>query len=527
LADECGGALQRIRDAEALRATQERFRELASTIDEVFWVSDPSKNQVFYVSPAYAKIWGRSCQSLYEEPRSWLEAIHPEDRERILHAATTRQVTAEYDEEYRILRPDGEVRWIRDRAFPVHGQNGSVERVVGVARDVTKRKALEEQIRQSQKLEAVGQLAAGIAHDFNNILAAVLGNTQLALAETGLNPSTGECLTEIKNAAVRARGLIQQILAFSRQQPQERIIMALGPLVHEVAGLLRATIPPSVEIRVAIDESAPLVLADSTQMHQVLVNLGTNAWHALEDKPGCIELKLQAATLDSAAGGRLEGLKSGRYARLSVRDNGKGMDANSLKHIFEPFFTTKEPGKGTGLGLSVVHGIVHDHEGVVSVSSQLEHGALFEVYLPEAGAATHRSSETDSLPRRGQGQCILYLDDEKTLVHLATRMLNRLGYQVFAFTNATDALKAFGENPARFALVITDLNMPGASGLEVAGALLKVRPDVPVMLTSGHITEYLSQCASKAGIRKILHKPVTIEEFGEHIHRLVGESTQR
>jgi nitrogen-specific signal transduction histidine kinase/CheY-like chemotaxis protein len=394
---------------------------------------------------------------------------------------------------------------------------------VGVARDVTNRKALEEQIRQSQKLEAVGQLAAGIAHDFNNILAAVLGNTQLALSEAGLSPSAGECLTEIKQAAVRARGLVQQILAFSRQQPAERKVMRLGPLVHEVAGLLRATIPSRVEISVIIDDDAPPVLADSTQMHQVLVNLCTNAWHALEDNPGCIEVKLQAATLDSAAAGRFDGLKSGRYARLSVRDNGKGMDPDTLKHVFEPFFTTKQPGKGTGLGLSVVHGIVHDHEGVVAVSSQLGHGAVFEVYLPDAGVAAQRSGEADSVPCRGQGQCILYLDDEKTLVNLATRMLDRLGYQVFGFTNSMDALKAFGENPDRFDLVITDLNMRGASGLEVAGDFLKVRPDVPVVLTSGHVTEYLRQCASKAGIRNILYKPITIDEFSEHIHSLVGE----
>ena len=522
LADECGGALQRIRDAETLRTSEERFRELASTIDDVFWVGDPTKNQVFYISPGYEKIWGRSCQSLYDEPRSWLEAIHVEDRERILQAATTRQVSSEYDEEYRIVRPDGEVRWIRDRAFPVRGPNGIVERIVGVARDVTERKALEEQIRQSQKLEAVGQLAAGIAHDFNNILAAVLGNTQLALSEKGLSPSAGECLAEIKTATVRARALIQQILAFSRQQPQERKVMPLGPLVHEVAGLLRASIPSGVEMSVTVDDGAPLVLADSTQMHQVLVNLCTNAWHALEDNPGRIEVKLQTATLDAAAARRLEGLKAGRYTRLSVRDTGKGMDANTLKHIFEPFFTTRQPGKGTGLGLSVVHGIVHDHEGVVTVSSQPGHGALFEVYLPEAGVAADRSLEPDSVPRRGQGQCILYLDDEKTLVHLATRMLNGLGYHVLGFTNSADALKAFGENPDRFDLVITDLNMPGASGLEVAGDFLKVRPDVPVVLTSGHVTEDLRQCASKAGIRNILYKPISVDEFSESIRRLLG-----
>jgi CheY-like chemotaxis protein len=200
--------------------------------------------------------------------------------------------------------------------------------------------------------------------------------------------------------------------------------------------------------------------------------------------------------------------------------------ATKLGASLNPRDAARQPGKGTGLGLSVVHGIVHDHEGVVTVSSQLGHGALFEVYLPDAGVGTHRSPETGSVPRRGQGQCILYLDDEKALVHLATRMLDSLGYHVLGFTNSADALKAFGENPDRFDLVITDLNMPGASGLEVAGDFLKVRPDVPVVLTSGHVTEYLRQCASKAGIRNILYKPITFDEFSESIHRLVGESAK-
>lgn len=511
---------------EKLRESEERFRELAETIQEVFWMTDPGKNRILYVSPAYEKIWGRTRASLSESPRAWPEAIHPDDCARILHAAETQQTRGDYDETYRILRPDGTVRWIRDRAFPVYGAAGEVLRVVGTAEDITNRRQLEEQFRQAQKMEAIGQLAGGVAHDFNNILAAILGNTQLALADITEGHPGHDSLEEIKKACVRAKSLVQQILAFSSQQPQERRVIELGPTLQETVNFLRATIPSIVELVVSIDTAAPPVLADPTQVHQVIANLCTNAWHALEDQPGRVEVKLQAVTLDRAAASRLAGLKPGRVACLSVTDTGKGMDAATLERIFDPFFTTKEQGKGTGLGLSVVHGIVQAHDGAITVVSQPGRGTTFQVYFPAAAAPVSAVPGPVSAPHRGESQHILYLDDEEPLVFLATRMLERLGYHVTGFTRAADAVSAFRENPGQFDLVIADLNMPGASGLQVAADLLKVRPDLPVVLCSGHVTEDLRQRARNAGIREVLYKPNTMEEFSEAIHRLAVKTRQ-
>jgi len=517
---------ERKRAEDKLRESEERFRELAETIQEVFWMSDPVHNRMLYVSPAYEKVWGRTCASLYESPRAWLEAVHPDDRERVLHAAQTKQARGDYNETYRIQQPDGAVRWVRDRAFPVRGTAGEVVRVVGTAADITEQRQLEEQIRQSQKMEAVGQLAAGVAHDFNNLLAAILGNTQLALADTAEGHPARESLLGIKQASVRGKSLVQQILAFSRDLAQDRQVIALGPILQEAVNLLRATLPSGVDLVLSIDASAPTVLADPTQMHQVIVNLCTNAWHALEDRPGRIEVKLQSVTLDATAANRYAGMKPGPGACICVTDTGKGMDAALLECIFDPFFTTKEPGKGTGLGLSVVYGIVQGHDGAITVDSRPGQGATFKVYFPAAGPVNAVVCAPVSVPQRGDGQHILYLDDEEPLVFLAVRILERLGYRVTGFTHAAEAMQAFRENPSQFDLVITDLNMPGESGLHVAAELLKLRPDVPVALCSGHVTEELRQRARAIGIREVFYKPNTMEELSEAVHRLAVKSRQ-
>lgn len=510
---------ERKRAEEKLRQSEERFRELAETVQEAFWITDPVRRLLLYVSPAYEKIWGRSCASLYEAPGSWLDAIHPDDRERIRQAAASKQVRGDYDETYRVLRPDGTLRWVHDRAFPVYDAAGQVVRIIGTAEDITDRRQLEEQFHQSQKMQAIGQLAAGVAHDFNNILAAILGNAQLGLQDTpGTHPAR-HSLEEISKASVRGKSLVQQILAFTQQQRQERQVIELGQTVQEAVSLLRAIIPSTVEIVITLDAAAPTVLADATQVNQVIVNLCTNAWHALDDQPGRIELKVESVYLDATAAGRLAGMRPGRVACISVTDNGKGMDAATLDCIFDPFFTTKEPDKGTGLGLSVVHGIVRGHDGAIAVDSQPGRGTTFRVYFPAAAPLAQPRAPAPAL-QQGAGQHILYLDDEEPLVFLAQRMLERLGYRVTGFTRPADAMNAFRAHPAQFDLAITDLNMPGMSGLRVAADLLKLRPDMPVALCSGHVSEELRQQATQVGIRKVLYKPNTMEELSVAIHQL-------
>ena len=309
--------------------------------------------------------------------------------------------------------------------------------------------------------------------------------------------------------------------------------MALGPLVEEAARLLRATIPAAVQIVTSVEADAPPVLADATQVHQVLVNLCTNAWHALGDQAGRIEVKLRSVTLDAAAASQLAGVGPGRFACLSVSDNGQGMDAATIERIFDPFFTTKEQGKGTGLGLSVVHGIIKGYQGAIQVASEPGQGTTVTLYIPATASApgvsapgVSASGVSASSSRRGEGQRILYLDDDEPLLSSSTRMVERLGYHVTGFSGAADAVKAFRDNPGQFDLAITDLNVPGTTGLKVAIELLKVRADLPVVLVSGSIDEGVERAAREAGIRGILRKPFTMEEFSEAIHRLATNLQQ-
>lgn len=508
------------RAEEKLRESEERFRELAETIQEVFWITDPILRRTLYVSPAYEKIWGRSCASLLEDGETWLEAVHQDDRERVRQAAQLRETMhGNYDETFRVVRPDGAIRWIHDRAFPVRNAAGEIVRVVGAAEDITDRRQLEEQFHQAQKMEAIGQLAGGVAHDFNNILATILGNVQLALIDTAEEHPARESLGEIQNASLRATSLVQQILAFSRHQPQQRRVIDLSATVREAAGFLRATIPSIVELNCSTDRSAPLVLADATQVYQVIANLCTNAWHALDDQPGRIDVTLEAVTFSADRSPPIARLSPGSFACLTVADSGKGMDAATLERVFEPFFTTKAPGKGTGLGLAVVHGVVQSHSGAITVTSTPGQGTTFTIYFPAATAAPTDIPAASSSAYCGGHEHILYLDDEDSLVSLTTRLLERMGYRVSGFTRAEDALESFRRNPADFDLIITDLNMPGIPGVHFAADLLKVRPDMPIVLCSGHVTSELRELARRTGIREILYKPSTMEELSAVIRR--------
>jgi PAS domain S-box-containing protein len=521
---------ERKRSETALRASEERFRQLADNVTEVFWLSDPAKKEILYVSPAYEKIWGRSCQSLYKSPRAWLDAVHHDDRTRILQAALERQVSGNYDEQYRIVQPDGSERWIHDRAFPVRDSNGTVVRIAGVAEDITSHKQaqadrdqLEAQLRQVQKMDAVGTLAGGIAHDFNNILGAIIGNTQLAIMDLAADHPARKSLDEVKKAGARAKALVMQILAFARQQPQEREVVELVPVLEDVVKLARATLPASVELVLQCEPGSTSVRADVTQIHQIVLNLCTNAWQAMEGQPGRIDLRLERVQVDADLVRSHPNLQPGRHARISVTDTGKGMDAATLERIFEPFFTTKGPGQGTGLGLSVVHGIMRLHQGTITVQSAPGSGTRFDLYFPTVTPATQPRFTPPSQLAHGSGQHVLYLDDEEQLVFLTTRVLQRSGYRVSGFSRPSEALAAFRAQPDQFDLVVTDYNMPGMSGLQVASELLKLRPDLPVVLASGYLTDELRAEAALTGIRHTLYKPETVEGLCNAVHQFLGQ----
>jgi PAS domain S-box-containing protein len=386
------------------------------------------------------------------------------------------------------------------------------------------RSKLEAQLQQAQKMEALGQLSGGIAHDFNNVLTAITANVDLALRDTGPDHPAAESLTDAVTACQRARDLVRQILLFTRQQPHERRVVNLASIADESARLLKATFPAGVELVVSLTAGdRPEVLADATQLQQVIVNLSTNAMHALEARgAGHVEISVDTTVVDADRARALVGVRPGRWARLRVHDDGAGIDAAIVDRIFEPFFTTKAPGRGTGLGLSVVHGIVRAHEGAIAVTSQAGAGTTFEIYLPLAPRAVPpRAASPPTLPR-GDGQHVLFVDDEESLVASARRALVRAGYQVSGFSKPGDALALYAADPSRFALIVTDMNMPEMSGLQVATEIRKHRPDLPVLLVSGNVTDQMERRASEVGVRKVVHKPWTVSELVEAVQRALG-----
>jgi PAS domain S-box-containing protein len=503
----------RRQDQEALRESDRQFRQVVENITEVFWVMDTATNAMLYVSPAYAEIWGRSCESLCADQRTWLGSVHPEDRERVGHARATGYVRGDYDETFRIVRPDGTVRWIHSRAFPVPDQSGEVHRLVGVSEDITKYRIMEEQFRQAQKLEAIGTLAGGVAHDFNNILAAINGYTELALLTLRESPDVRESLEAVLKASSRAADLTRQILMFSRQQPLERRPILLHSIAAECIALLRATLPATIEFDTSLAADAPTVLADATQIHQILMNLGTNAWHAMKDHPGRLQVRLEKCLVDAAYASTHPQLRVGTYARISVSDTGSGMDQARLRRIFEPFFTTKPIGEGTGLGLAVVHGIMDSHDGVITVYSQPGEGTVFHLYFPaHAGAAAAPAIADETLPR-GHGERLLFVDDEELLALLGQKTLAALGYEVEFTTQSKTALAMVRADPSRFALVFTDQTMPEMTGLALATQLRAIRPGLPIILTTGYGLSLTPERLAAAGIGQLLLKPTTLHSL--------------
>lgn len=516
---------ERRRSEQALRESEERFRQIAENINEVFWITDPVNKRTLYVSPAYEAIWGRSCESVYRSPLSWLEFIHENDRERV-GGAITLQAIGGYHEIYRVVRPDGSLRWVRDRAFPIKDASGKVYRIVGTAEDITEWRKLEEQFRQAQKLEAIGTLAGGIAHDFNNILGAIIGYVELTKLGLKGNASAHQYLDMVLQGANRAASLVRQILAFSRQQEHQRVAVQLRHVVAEPVKLLRATIPAMIEFDVTLAADLPVVQADPTQIHQVVMNLCTNAAHAMQGRPGRLGVKLEKFLMD-ARQTEVVGtqLKPGLYVRLTVSDTGCGMERSTVERIFEPFFTTKGPGEGTGLGLSVVHGIMQIHEGAITVQSEPGSGTTFHLYFPADGSgapAESKSAEAPVVPK-GAGQRVLFIDDEKPLAQLGQSILDALGYHATALSDATEALAMIRAHPADFDLVVTDLSMPGIMGTDLATEVLAIRPELPVILTTGYTSRLDADSVRELGIRALLMKPFSFRTLGEIAHRVLSE----
>jgi PAS domain S-box-containing protein len=494
----------------ALRESELRFRQLAEHIHEAFWLSDPHSRRLLYISPAYEEIWQRSCASLYEQPLSFLDAVHPGDHAHVVAALERQERGEATDEEYRIVQPDGTVRWIWDRGFPVADASGQLERVARVTQDITDRKQLELQFLQAQKLEGIGRLAGGIAHDFNNLLTAIGGYADLAWQSLTAEAQIRGDLEEIQKAVDRASNLTRQLLAFARKQIIEPRILNLNDLIVEMDKLLRRVIGEDIDLVTRPAPGLGWVKADPGQIEQVLINLAVNARDAMPEG-GKLTIETRNVVLDSTYARGHQSVTEGSYVLLAVSDTGVGMDAEVQSHLFEPFFTTKGRGKGTGLGLATCYGIVKQHGGNIWVYSEVGQGTTFKIYLPRAeepADAAAPPAEPRALPRGKE--TVLVVEDEAAVRVLAARVLREQGYTVLEAGDGAEAMRvAAASAPSAIDLLLTDVVMPHMSGTAVAAQITARYPNLKVLFISGYTDSAIVHHGRLDEGVAFLHKPFT------------------
>ncbi len=496
------------RQAEAtLRESELRFRELAENINEVFWITNPNTRELLYVNPSYERIWGFTCESLYQSPRSWLESIHPDDRERAYHASSDSPHGA-YDEIYRIVRADGEIRWIHDRAYPVRNEAGEVYRMVGTAQDITERKIMEQQFLRAQRMDGIGALASGIAHDLNNVLAPILMSVELLESQL-VEPRALAILEMIGSSARRGADMVTQVLSFARGTETGRSRLLITSVVSDLIKVIRETFPKNIRITATPEQNIWPVDADPTQLHQVLLNLCVNARDAMPDG-GTIHIGLSNTTTAGNDATLIPGARAGRHVRIDVEDTGTGMPQELVDRIFDPFFTTKEVGKGTGLGLSSVQAIVTGHDGFIEVSSEPGKGSRFRVYFPASLESPAEPMPEDHLAYlRGHGETVLVVDDEASICEIANQTLEAFGYNVLVAGDGSEALALFAARQGRIDFVVTDMTMPVMNGPTLIRELKKLEPGVRIIGTSGVVGSSLVAESRKEGMLTFLPKPYT------------------
>ncbi|HKW16771.1 MAG TPA: response regulator [Terriglobales bacterium] len=503
------------------REAQDRFRLLVENSPMGILLCD-NHGKITEANSQLQRMFGYNREEMIGKPVDMLvpeslRSLHSRHRHEYLMKPQTRPMGVGM--ELYGQRKDGATFPVEISLSPLRGADHPM--ISSTVVDITERKKLEEQLRISQRLEAVGGLAAGIAHDFNNILTAISGNVSLGLADLPAGHRVQQNLEEIAKAAARATKLVRQILSFSRQNAPKREPVNLASVVDEAVTLLRAGLRANISLDTDCASDLPAVLADSTQIHQVVMNLCTNAADAIGEKQGSIKIQIKEANPADAANVFNGGLRQESFLQLSVTDTGSGMDQQTLRRLFEPFYTTKPAGRGTGLGLSVVHGIVQQHGGAVRVQSAPGQGSRFNVYFPVTAGQVANEKRHPREEVRGKGERILYVDDEEPLVLLMTKMLERLGYEVSGCPGAHEALELFRKHPQHFDAVITDLSMPGMSGTDLAHEILQIRPGTPIIITSGYIRAEDNEAVRKLGLADIQLKPDTVQELAKTIQDLL------
>ena len=513
-----------IRDITDLRQAEEESNRLEIAIEHAAEsVAITDKNAIIqYVNPAFERITGYSKKEILGEKLRILEE-GPDNRVFYKDMWETIKRGDVWTGNFLNRKKDGAFYEVEASISPVKDSKNNITNYVAVKRDITQEVKLERQLRQSQKMEALGTLAGGIAHDFNNILMLILGYTALVMKDIPEGTVTYRNLKQIVKAGNRAKDLVKQILAFSRKSEQERKAININPLLKEGLKLIRSSLPSTIKIKRNIKVKSAVVMADPIQVHQVLMNLCTNALQAMREKGGgVLEVALSEVEINQENSNLYQSLEPGSYIKLTVRDTGPGIDERIMERIFEPYFTTKKPEEGTGLGLAVVHGIVKSHGGEITVTSEMGKGTDFHVYLPALKSDIPlETKETIEIPRGKEK--ILFVDDEKDMVDMGIQLLKSMGYEVTGRSNVFDALEIFRKNPDNFDLVITDQTMPHMTGSELARVLISIRADIPVILCSG-FSEIISEEKARAiGIKEFIMKPIDIRKIATTIREIVDK----
>jgi two-component system cell cycle sensor histidine kinase/response regulator CckA len=516
---------KRLYAEQALRESEERFRQLAENITEsVFWMSDPTKFQILYVSPAYDRIWGRSSKSLYTNFREWMEAIVPEDRERIQTKFFEQSLLGIYDEEYRIIRPDSSIRWIRDRGFPIKDITGIPYRAVGIAEDITNRKLTEAALRRTERLESLGILASGIAHDLNNVLTPIIGIAQLLpLQIANLDEQTQRLLQILNESAHRGVDLVKQILSFGSGIESKPTNTQVSHLLWEIQKVIQQVFPKNIELFTDLPQDLKLIVADATLLHQVFMNLCVNARDAMPNG-GRLSIVAENVAIDENYARMHLEAQVGSYVVVEIADTGMGMPPDILDRIFDPFFTTKEIGKGTGLGLATAIGIVKSHHGFINVYSEVGKGSKFKVYLPTTDAS-ETETVVDVEPPMGEGELILVVDDEVPVQEITQATLEAHGYKAMTANDGIEAIAFYAEHKHEIKVILLDMMMPALDSVTTIRTLCKLNPQVQIIAMSGLATNESVSKTRNEGVQAFLAKPFTATELLNLLSRLCGRNS--
>ncbi len=518
---------ERKRSGEALRESAQRFRDVAHSMADWIWEVD-NNGKYIYASGTVKKVLGYSPEELMGKTPFELMPEEERAKNREIFLQIVSKTEPIVDLENWNITKDGTKVCLLTNGVPIIGPDGELSGYRGVDKNITSQKKFQEektvmeaQLQQAQKMESIGNLAGGIAHDFNNILSSIIGFTELSLDDVDKDSLIEDNLQEVYTAGKRAKDLVRQILAFARQSEEKVKPIQVNDIIEEVLQFIRSSIPATIEIRKNIDSDS-IVMGNQTQVHQIMMNLCTNAAYAMEDEGGILNVDLKDTVVDRNHANKLD-LAYGNYIEISVSDTGTGIPPDILGSIFEPYFTTKEPGEGTGMGLAMVHGIVESYGGKITLDSTLGKGATFTIYLPVTRKRkTQRQYEPEQLPSGTER--ILFVDDEAPIAKMGSQGLERLGYTITTRTSSIEALALFRSKPNGFDLVITDMTMPNMTGDKLAIELMKIRSDIPIILCTGYSKKFSEETASEIGIKAFAYKPIVKAALAETVRKVLDEA---